>query len=77
LPEIKEHLEILAFFKKTFKDGKMFKIELSKTHNDLRVQLSHEVTLKTNLDGGGRFGYPDPNYIEKLLKMARESLVNF
>jgi hypothetical protein len=73
LPEIKEHLEILAFYKKALKDGKLFKIEMNKSYNELRVHLSQEILLKTNLEGGGRFGYPDPGYIEQLLKKAKEN----
>lgn len=71
LPEIKEHLEILAFYERALKAGMLFKIDFARSHNEYRVLLNQDVILKTNLFGGGKFGYPDPNYIENLLKMAR------
>lgn len=71
LPEVKEHLVILDFFRRAFKEGLLFKLDWSKMHNEYRVLLGHEVLLKTNQTGGGRYGYPDPNYIHDILDMAK------
>jgi hypothetical protein len=71
LPMVKGHIEILAFYEKAFKSGLLFKVEFNRTYGEYRVHLNKDVLLKTNQHGGGRFGYPDPNYIDDLLKMAR------
>jgi hypothetical protein len=71
LPEVKEHREILAFYEKALKTGVLFKIEWSKAHNEYRTHLNHDILLKTNYEGGGKFGYPDSNYVNDLLKIAR------
>ena len=71
MPDIKEHLEILSFYERALKCGLLFKLEWSRNHNDYRALLNQDVLLKTNQRGGGRFGYPDPNYIDDLLEMAR------
>lgn len=71
LPDIKEHIEILAFYEKALKTGMLFKVEWSRNFSDYRVLLNQDVLLKTKLFGGGRFGYPDANYIDDVIKMAR------
>lgn len=71
LPEVAEHREILAFYEKALHTGRLFKIAFSRTHDDYRVLLNQDVLLKTSLHGGGRFGYPDYNYIKDLLYMSR------
>lgn len=73
LPEIKEHIELLAFYEKALKTGLLFRVEFSRSFGDYRVHLNQDVLLKTSQNGSGRFGYPDPNYIDDLLKMARNS----
>jgi hypothetical protein len=96
LPEIKECDEILAFFERALKSDLLFKVDLSRKYGDFRVLLGNEITLKTELHGGGRFvfflilldnyflrkflnmefinfrfGFPDPKYVEDLLRKAR------
>ncbi|CAF0942130.1 unnamed protein product [Brachionus calyciflorus] len=71
LPDVKEHMELLAFYEKALKKGILFKLEWSKKYNDYAVQLNNDVMLKTSLNGGGKFGYPDFNYIDDLLIKAR------
>lgn len=71
LPNVKEHYELLQFYEKALKSGKLFKIEWNVKFGGFSVHLNPNVSLKTKLSGGGRYGYPDSNYIDDLLKMAR------
>lgn len=71
LPEIPEHREILAFYEKALHTGRLFKIAFSRNYDDYRVLLNQDVLLKTSQHGGGRFGYPDYNYVKDILYMAR------
>jgi hypothetical protein len=61
----------LSFYERALKAGRLFRLGYSKTHEDYRILLNQDVPLKTNLHGGGNFGYPDGTYIKDLLQMAR------
>ena len=54
LPEIPEHREILAFYERALKSGRLFKVAYSRNTDDYRVLLNQDVLLKTNQHGGGR-----------------------
>jgi hypothetical protein len=54
LPEIPEHREILAFYEKALKTGRLFKIAYLRNFDDYRVVLNQDVLLKTSQHGGGR-----------------------
>ena len=71
LPDVKEHMEILAYYKKALKNGLLFKLEWSPKLQNFVVQLNNNVPLKTSLNSGGKFGYPDINYIDDILAKAR------
>ncbi|RNA12072.1 E3 ubiquitin- ligase, partial [Brachionus plicatilis] len=47
LPDVKEHMEILAFYKRALKSGILFKVEWSKKVSNYVVQLNSDVMLKT------------------------------
>ena len=71
LPKIEGHRELLALYDRALKSGNLFKIGLNKDTNEYRVQIDSEILLKTSMHGGGRFGYPDKNYISNLFNLAK------
>lgn len=54
LPDIREHIDILAFYQKALKQGLLFKVDWNRNFSDYRVQLNHDILLKTNLHEGGK-----------------------
>uniref|UniRef100_A0A8C7WRY7 E3 ubiquitin-protein ligase n=1 Tax=Oryzias sinensis TaxID=183150 RepID=A0A8C7WRY7_9TELE len=69
LPDNKEGNAVLQLLKKAFDQRLIFTVGNSETNGLENQVIWNDISHKTSLSGGIKnFGYPDPNYLEKVKK---------
>lgn len=74
VPANNEGKDLIGLFQKAHKKGLLFHLDLNRNTNVYSIFINKNVVLKTDPWKGGRYGYPDQNYVQEITKTLKDLL---